>query len=299
MNISQAKLIDLLFFLENEGYRPSKVRGNIYWFHSPIHMDKTPSFKVDCSRNEWYDFGLSFGGDIIDLVKEIYHVSNTSEALAILDPKTKPLLNCMYHSKEAPPRRQDSDQMRNIEFRALNHQALLSYMMKRKIDYRLSRVYCCEVHYELRNKHFFGIAFQNRSGGYEIRNPYFKGCIGHKDITIVRQKKDTVQEHVLLFEGFMDFLSYQVFLDDGNTQICLPFPCDYIIMNSINCLNKTLQELSSYQFVHSFLDNDDGGRRTYLSIREVFGEKAIDETHRFSPHNDLNDYLIKQEITTK
>lgn len=294
MNISQAKLINLVDYLEKEGYKAVKQRGNIYWYNSPLRNENTPSFKVDSRRNEWYDYGIGEGGDILDLIKGLYKVKTTSEALAILAPKSNTFINAIYHRRDAPPKRQESGQMHNVAYLPLTHQALLSYIMKRKIDVNLSRVYCCEVHYDLRDKHYFGIAFRNRIGGYEIRNQYYKGCIGHKDITLIRESKEEIQEHIAIFEGFMDFLSYLMLSGAKHSHICLPYPCDYMILNSINCLDKALAELPSYKYVHSYLDNDDGGKRTFESMREVLGDIVVDESYRFNPFNDLNDYLVKQ-----
>ncbi len=36
---------------------------------------------------------------------------------------------------------------------------------------------CSEAHFTHNGKRYFAIAFPNISGGYEIRNRYFKGCI--------------------------------------------------------------------------------------------------------------------------
>lgn len=139
MNISQAKLINLVDFLEQEGHKAVKQKGHIYWYNSPIRSESTPSFKVDSSRNEWYDYGLGEGGDILDLIKGLYNVKTTSEALSILAPKSNSFINAIYHRKDAPPKRQESGQMHNVVYHPLTHQALLSYMMKRKIDVNLSR----------------------------------------------------------------------------------------------------------------------------------------------------------------
>lgn len=224
----------------------------------------------------------------------MYNVRTASDALEVLSGKSHSYNNIIYARRDTPPPRQDAIQMRNIEYRSLTHQTLLSYLMKRKIDIRIGRAYCCEVHYDLRDKHFFGIAFRNRIGGYEVRNPYYKGCIGHKDITLIRHNKECNQEHVIVFEGFMDFLSYLMLCEAKSSRICIPYPCDYIVLNSINCLDKAMTELKSYKFVHSFLDNDDGGKRTFESMKEQLSDKIIDESHRYSDYNDLNDYLVKQ-----
>ena len=60
---------------------------------------------------------------------------------------------------------------------------------------------CKEIHYELRKRHYFAIAFENKTGGYEVRNPYYKGCIKGKDISVIRYNKDIIQNHVCVFEG--------------------------------------------------------------------------------------------------
>lgn len=56
---------------------------------------------------------------------------------------------------------------------------------------------------------YFSVGFKNRKGGIEIRNPYFKGAVSPKDITHVSHNAgDRRQSPVLVFEGFMDYLSY-------------------------------------------------------------------------------------------
>jgi len=37
-------------------------------------------------------------------------------------------------------------------------------------------------------------AFPNLSGGYEVRNRYFKGSIGKKDISLLAKRKKTVED---------------------------------------------------------------------------------------------------------
>ena len=291
MNISQAKFIDIVEFLEREGHKPTKKKGKNHWYLSPIRSENTPSFKVDSLKNVWYDYGIDKGGDILDLVKELYQVMSISDALIILERKSPVVSQTIRQPYNDASQGRDECQMCNIRYCSLTHQALLLYIMKRKIDIQLCRVYCSEVHYDLHNKHYFGIAFRNNNGGYEIRNPYYKGCIGHKDITIIKQNKERSQEHVIVFEGFMDFLSYQMLLIAKNDNLCIPHSCDYIVLNSINCLDKAMKELHSYQVVHSFLDNDDGGRRTCEAMKNVLGEIVIDESYRYRGYNDLNDFL--------
>ena len=43
-------------------------------------------------------------------------------------------------------------------------------------------------------KNYFAIGFKNKSGGYEVRNRFFKGCMSPMDITHIRQP-DPLREH--------------------------------------------------------------------------------------------------------
>lgn len=99
--------------------------------------------------------------------------------------------------------------MKNVSVQPLAHHALVGYLSKRGITFDVGMTYCREVHYEIHGKNYFAIGFPNNSDGYELRNPYFKGCMGRKDITILHGKEvpklDTSCCHV--FEGFFDFLS--------------------------------------------------------------------------------------------
>ena len=294
MNISTAKQIDLVEFLAHEEYKPKRSKGHNHWYLSPIRTESTPSFKVDSNRNEWYDYGLGKGGDIIDLGMYLYGVSTVSDVLRCLEEKATTIANRIYRCKDIQPVRQEPNEMHNIQYVPLTHPALLSYMMKRHIDINLGRVYCCEVHYNLRGGHYFGIAFINRIGGYEIRNPFFKGCIGHKDISLIPQRKDQVREHCCLFEGFMDFLSYLTLLDK-NSRMCVEAECDYIILNSVNNIDKAYEELAKYATVHSFLDNDEAGQRTHELVVSHYRGAVVNESARFRPFVDLNDYLVKYQ----
>ena len=222
----------------------------------------------------------------------MYGVTSVSEVLKCLEENASTIVNRIYRCKNSSLARQESNEMHSIRYDPLTNNALLSYMMRRHVDINYGRVYCCEVHYNYRGKHYFGIAFRNQVGGYEIRNQYFKGCIGHKDITIIPQRKDNVSEHCCLFEGFMDFLSYLT-LRDMNSSICINAECDYIILNSVNNIAKVFEELEKHAVVHTFLDNDLAGQRTYDIVVANYHGSIVYESEKFAPFNDLNDYLVK------
>jgi DNA primase len=79
MNSKQAKQIPIEHFLNKLNHKPVKSSGNDLWYKSPLHEDNTPSFKVNKILNSWYDFGISEGGSIIDLVCTMFN-DNVSQA---------------------------------------------------------------------------------------------------------------------------------------------------------------------------------------------------------------------------
>lgn len=81
MNITEAKKIRIVDYLRQIGHEPKRICGTQYWYLSPFRDERTPSFKVNDLRNEWYDFAVAQGGDIIDLGKLLYNTSSIKEVL--------------------------------------------------------------------------------------------------------------------------------------------------------------------------------------------------------------------------
>lgn len=172
---------------------------------------------------------------------------------------------------------------------------LLDYLAKRGIPSGIAARECVEVHYRMRSKWYFGIGFGNRKGGLEIRNPYFKGSTSPKDITHLRHgMQGDGKTTVLVFEGFMDYLSYLA-LKQGQ-----PVP-DCVVLNSVGNLPGALDVLKDYGHVCCFLDNDDAGRKTTEEIRRQCGS-VTDKAAHYLPHKDLNEFLqhrLKKAVETR
>lgn len=295
MNISEAKQIRIVDFLAKLGHRAQYVKSEQYWYLSPLRQEDTPSFKVNDRLNEWYDFGAATGGDLVELGKHLYGTDSVSEVLSCIErqegirdlPRVR-LPVAMLQPVEAD--------MKDVSVVPLRHHALLSYLRSRMIDADIGKMFCKEVHYELRRRHYFGLAFGNLSGGYEVRNPYYKGCLKNKDVSMIRYSHDETQNHVCVFEGFMDFLSYMTLRQAGDRAICVEAPCDHLVMNSVNNLKKALAHLQEYPFVHCYLDNDLAGQKTVETIASLFAGKVNNEAYRYDGYKDLNDYLRGKRI---
>ena len=75
MTIQQAKEMDMVDYLSALGYEPAKISGKSYWYLSPLHEEKTASFKVNRHLNRWYDFAEGKGGNLVDFGVQFFNVS--------------------------------------------------------------------------------------------------------------------------------------------------------------------------------------------------------------------------------
>lgn len=73
MITQDTKRIYLADYLHSLGYAHVKQQGKSLWHKSPLRNETNASFKVDAELNQWYDFGIGKGGNIITLVAELYH----------------------------------------------------------------------------------------------------------------------------------------------------------------------------------------------------------------------------------
>lgn len=290
MTISEAKRVRIVDFLAQLGHHAQYVKSEQYWYLSPLRTEATPSFKVNDRLNEWYDFAEATGGDLVELGKHLCRTESVSEALAYIERNANGVPLPRIRIPTAPPRPVEAD-TKDLIIVPLRHHALLSYLHSRLIDADIGRMFCREVHYELRQRRYFALAFGNISGGYEVRNPYYKGCINGKDISLIPQLRGEVQEHVCMFEGFMDFLSYLTLKQAGDDSICINAPCDYLVMNSVSNLKKALAYLQRYAHIHCYLDNDLAGQKTVETITGMYGGHVSNEAGRYADYKDLNDCL--------
>ena len=268
--------IPIADFLNAMGVRPAKQRGQVLWYSAPYRTERTPSFKVDTAKNVWFDFGTGKGGDIFDLAGAFIGSEDFLLRAAFIAKSGMCPLPVMAQS---PRNKEREPAFEDIWVRSLQDSKLLGYLEERGIDAHVAIPNCEEVRYRVRGKRYYAIGFRNRSEGLELRNRFFKGCIPPKDISLKRSGADVCA----VFEGFMDYLSAM--------QMGI-IASDWLVLNSVSNVEKTLQVLGDYQRIECYLDNDDAGRKTFQRLQECFGEKVIDRSSLYADHKDLNEYLL-------
>ena len=296
MTTQEAKQIRIADYLQTLGYTPVKRQGNSLWYKSPLREETEASFKVNTELNQWYDFGIGKGGNIIALASELYRSDNVPYLLERIAKQT-PYRHTTKHTPSSLGRQSVSEPMyRHLQVTELSSPALLSYLQERGINTELAKRVCRELRFENKGKPYFAIGLPNMAGGYEVRNRYFKGCVAPKNITHIRQQGEP-RSMCYLFEGFMDYLSFLSIRVRDNPQSPRLTTQDYIILNSVSNLAKAEGILAEYSQIGCFLDNDMAGRTACEHLQAKFGERLSDKSIYYRGYQDLNDYLCGKPLS--
>lgn len=264
------------------GYLPHRECGYYGMYSSPFRKDRQASMKVDYSKNLFVDYGEeNFGGTIIDLVMRVEKCT-FPEAIQKLNQNTF----FSFHRQELSIKQ---SKIKINKIKSLENIALLQYLQSRAIDIQIAQQHCKECYYSVANKNYFALAFENDKGGYELRNKYFKGCVGSKNISSINNVSDTLQ----IFEGFIDLLSFSTHYGQD---VMLSF--DTIVLNSLSCIEKAKPLFSSYKKIHLYLDNDDAGKNLAEQLLSEF-PTVIDCSFLYKKHKDFNDFLISVRRTKR
>ena len=296
MNANQAKQINLAKFLARLGYQPSKEQNQNLWYKSPFREENQASFKVDTTRNYWYDFGMGRGGTIIDFVAILQDTSNISDVLAFIRKNTG-VAEQFYVSNVNESvknlfsfQKQKEASKREVYISPLTDNILLSYLNQRGITELYTSHLKQGVIFQ-NDKHYHVLAFRNDKDGYELNNRYHKSCTS-KAITTI---KADVNKPMFVFEGFFDFLSFwELAKKDSQDAVDYLKASNFLVLNSVSMVKEAITALKPYNDIRLFLDNDDAGASTSQEIMKVY-PMAKDYSHLYKGHKDLNDFLTASD----
>jgi CHC2 zinc finger/Toprim-like len=278
----EVKRIDLVDYLDTLGIQPQKVRNNDYWYLSPFRQEKTPSFKINRNQNVWFDHGTGEGGTIIDFGAKLFQCT--------YHEFIEKLTNGNFQDLPKSTSRQASDQPKSnkleiITVSDLSNPEVIGYLKERAISPELAKQYCHEVEFKIGTRNYIAVGFANRSGGYELRNSWFKGSSSPKDISLI----STGQDKVSVLEGFIDFLSaLQI---ENRTIRQLTHNSDFLVLNSLRLVSRALPIIQPYSRVNLFLDNDLSANQVKDTLK-ANGILYRDASPHYDNSKDLNEYLI-------
>jgi hypothetical protein len=282
-SLSEIRELDLVAYLETLGFPVAERRKNDtdYWYLSPLGSERTPSFHVNRLTNEWYDFPLAIGGNPVDFCLRFFTCS-IPELLARFNgdivAQQLPVFDPSLHEGRVDER----SKLVVKEVRNLYRYALKNYLHERMIPVSVAEVFCKELDYEVNGRTYYGIGFQNNTGGWEIRNKNYKQSCAPKEITCLGSGAESV--HV--FEGFMDFLSWQTM----NPYVD-PRTVDFVVLNGAGLFDRALPFLEQHSRAHLWLDRDITGM-AYAQYALAKGAQFVDESGLYAKFKDLNDWLL-------
>lgn len=279
LSCEQARQMDMVSYLSSLGYEPAKIRNFDYWYLSPLRKEKTPSFKINRKLNRWYDHGLGKGGNLIDFAI-LHNDCTVGEFLKAAGH------NFSFHQPITPTSRQPKENKEGcitiLKEGPLTSFPLHRYLYQRRITGQVAECFCKEVRYELSERKYFAIGFKNNSGGFELRNAFFKGSSTPKDMTTI----ETAAEEVTVFEGFFDLLSFAVLVQNEQ-----PIKSNFLVLNSLSFFEKARPFMEKHNRINLYLDRDKSGQnctRHALSLSAKYQDKST----LYTGYKDLNEWMI-------
>jgi hypothetical protein len=280
------------------GLRLGKARDMYY---APQRNEKEASLHLDRGKNVWYDHGTGKGGTVADLVmltrncsrREAYEFLRSVDLSAAQEHNARSVNNVTHIT--APGLIKTTDPDKSIEIRRVRPiecYYLTKYIAGRKIPAELAKAYCKEVttYSHLKKMTFTHIGFQNNSGGWALSSPTGFKSTTKADITTINKEgeisKEPSSKSVALFEGFFDFLSWQVMQSSKTPS------CDVVVLNSVNNLQRAREYIQAHEKATCFLDNDAAGEKCYQGVRDMMkGKEVLDMSDLYGEHKDLNAFL--------
>lgn len=300
-DIEQVKTINLINYLESQGYKPQYNHGEKAMFFSPLREEKHPSFWVSRHNGywSWKDWGTGEGGDIIKFVK-LYHRVDFLDAMRML-------LGEEYQSTHNKERRRSAEEpaTKNVKAEWIKkfyreslllldddaHRNIKRYFESKGVRYYPSMG--CICYNSFRDKKFYigiPIPFPEKIRGLECREFRGKGrkTLGCKTLWVL--KRDT--SRVLVAESILDALAGEIVLHDDTITLCS--------INGVGNIGKVEKLVKQYGAKEVFfaLDNDEPGEKAQgqgIKLVRPLTKVHIVDNHKEAGVKDLHKLLIAQK----
>lgn len=293
MNIQQIKdRVSISDFLSKHDILPKHSSGGQLFYAAPYRPDGDPSLVVKDGTGLWYDHGRGQGGSVIELAKLLYNTEDVSEVISKINEL------CQGNVPKVSIQQSTSKQLSSFnEFVSSkplgSNYAITSYISSRgvhdasiQLNHVLQDVYYDYVNKEGAKTRYFGLGWQNESGGYSVRNKYTKTCVGKHDLTYLRG----TTEKYNLFEGMFDLLS-------AISEKTASEADHNIVLNSGSFTSKAIDIIlkQNAPIVRCFFDNGTGGDH-YTNLVLERRPDAQDMRILYTNFKDYNE-LIQANLT--
>ena len=278
-DIDKLKKIDIVSWLDRQGYKRQRGSGKYVSFYSPFSKESNASMKINRIKNTFVDYHSDLHGDVIDLVMNL-EGCDFNRACEILSGNKHVEIASYHVVKEA-----DGVKIHSVE--ELTDKELLDYILGvRKLSHEVVNTYCKQLTISFpfsetdTERKYVGIGFQTGKNSFEYRNSWQKIACGNKMIKTIRGTAEKENE-VLLFEAWIDAMSYLTIR--GITQPELKMH----ILNGARLIN-VLKPMLDGKTVYAYVDSDRAGDEVIAALTE---SKVVDMRSEFAFYSDYNEYL--------
>lgn len=281
-------------FLARLGYHPAYKSGKELFYLSMLREERTPSFCVDDKLGVWYDWGGANpsgikGGNVIDLALAYWYPLSFREVLekinqvCNIEPDITPAVN---RENMRPRKATRIPHYRISEVKELGHNhAITSYLQSRGI-WPVAHEYLKEIYYFIEDekklrKYFFSAGWQNENSGWEVSNPYFKGCLGPKGLSLIPGD----QHRIVLFEGMTDYLSWKFEQQDSGETVML--------LNGVTFIDAAIKRAAAYTEKTIYFDNDEAGENASRIFMDAY-PLTHNGAAQYAGYKDYNQRLMAE-----
>jgi len=281
-------------FLARLGHQPAYKSGKEHFYLSMLREERSPSFCVDDKLGVWYDWGGANpsgikGGNVIDLALAYWYPLGFREVLEKINEvcNIEPGIASAVSRENLRPRK--ATKIPNYKISGIkelgSNPAITNYLQSRRI-WPVAHRHLKEVYYYIEDekklrKYFFSAGWPNENGGWEVNNPYFKGCLGPKGLTLVPGAPD----RLVLFEGMLDYLSWKFEqLDNGET---------VILLNGVTFIEAAIKRAAGYREKTVFFDNDEAGESASQAFQNAY-PLTRNGASDYAGFKDYNQRLISE-----
>ena len=304
MDKDHANTIAISKILDKLNIRPETIGKTKALYKSPFYTGAEPSFWV-YQDNKWYDYGVSVGGTLTDFVQR--YLKSTGESYTLVDAlrwianmsdDTYSFPQVPYDAHEQDEKNDPVLTIRSVD--EIQFIALIRYLEGRGIPLLLAQRYMKQVKVFNKNtgKTFLALGVKNENGGYELRNPFFNGCIRPRTITFIRGTQPG-SPRIHIFKDVFDYISILTELEQR------VWEHDTILLNALSCVQLAAPYILNYGYktMYTWMDNNPVGQRA-TSILNSFTRNQPNLVHLkmnqvYADYLSVNEWHIASQTDRK
>ena len=294
LNSSQVREnISMVRLLKNLGFTPAKRVGSDLFYVSMLDEGDVPySFVVNEDSNLWYDHSFCQGGDAVDFAvlfwKPVTHQDAIIKIQIALGLPGSEIVNNNDKSRTGAGGKTNTV----FQIESINEigttDALTNYLKRQILGEEFSGD-LKEVFYSKKGtggetdesmRTYFGVAWQNECGGWEIRNKYFRTVVGHKGVTFIPRSP----ESLIVFSDYFSYLTWKGGLN-------FPQEESVLVLNHHDLIHAGLAIAQKFKWFQLYLDRSQAGFKATRIFCQHF-PRAMDRSTGYPGQLNLHASLL-------